>query len=210
MRRCSLCHHSCARPHATPAAVVLFVLLADVRSEMAMAIRMSMEEERQRQQKASGQTESTPAAAAAGGADAPVSEKEHADCEWWTGIRWRHGALDDSSRSIDFLLPSSRRVLCVLQMEEDEDALLAQAIALSMQENQDAPMADASAAAESAPSTPAPAPASSAVPASASAADIDLAMQVCMHATFMAMQRAVAVAHRNVLVADDATRLLPN
>lgn len=65
-------------------------------------------------------------------------------------------------------------------MEEDEDALLAQAIALSMQENQDAPMADASAAAESAPSAPAPAPASSAVPASASAADIDLAMQVCL------------------------------
>lgn len=83
-------------------------------------------------------------------------------------------------------------------MEEDEDALLAQAIALSMQENtDDASMPDAAAAnATPAPATPAPAaaaavapgaPTSAATAAAAAtpaptsaadmAADIDLAMQ---------------------------------
>lgn len=68
-------------------------------------------------------------------------------------------------------------------MEEDEEALLAQAIALSMQENTD--MSDATADAAAPAATPAPAAAAAstaAAPAAgattdASAADIDLAMQ---------------------------------
>lgn len=60
-------------------------------------------------------------------------------------------------------------------MEDDEEALLAQAIALSMQENVDTDMADASAESTTVaapPAAAAPAPAA----ADASAADIDIAM----------------------------------
>jgi hypothetical protein len=70
-------------------------------------------------------------------------------------------------------------------MEEDEDALLARAIALSMQENQDmedaAAAADASASASSSAATASSAAASTSTPAASTAApsnaDIDLAMQ---------------------------------